>query len=70
MVGHACSLVYAVVTDATPGPPDGTTTVKTHWFQSPLEHWLSGILTEAFTLGGFLLVTWAAAVALMWLFAG
>jgi hypothetical protein len=40
--------------------------VKTQRSQRPSEHWLSGLITEIATLGGFLLAVWLMALTIMW----
>jgi hypothetical protein len=40
--------------------------LKTHWFTSPSQHWLSGLLVEVATFAGFLLLAWGLALLLMW----
>ena len=44
--------------------------LNTHWFKSPLEHWLAGLFAEIAALGAFLLVVWILAVLLMWVLQG
>lgn len=41
-------------------------TLRTHWFKSPFEHWVSGLLTEIATFGGFLILVWLGALLLIW----
>ena len=40
--------------------------MKTQPSKSPSEHWLSGLIAEIATLGGFLLAVWLMALAIMW----
>ena len=42
------------------------TVLKTHWFQSPSQHWFSGLIVELAALGGFLVFVWLLALLLMW----
>ena len=41
--------------------------MKRHTSKSRSEHWLSGLIAEIATLGGFLLAVWLMALAIMWL---